>query len=616
MRERSALGELQVDRRNGGKLIRIDLGQRFQRRSFVCGQERFLIGVQRGVCRLKFHNEVFIAGRQRRQIIRQIGQVLAKRSNDRRMVKRLCTCCLQCFKVRIKRIHQRLERCRRSLVRFQRVIRGCEHLIIFRRKIIVMETVIIRFGCRKVLAAILGKQRVHICRFGDMDDSIITGIERIVFAKGDFPINRLERHIVRYHIEHGDGIIAGFSENVFQIAAGIRCRRCLVRRLRQRFRLRRVADKERDVLCALAAGCTCVCAGHSSRERSLIAHGRAGRSRCVDHSVAAFVVFGNCGRRKHRDSGRIVAGRILAFKHLKRDTHHAHNVAVMELNIVPACFSRPTVVTVVAAVDIERKHWVRVAVVGCIQTGERRIIVHIDSDPGSIKCRTECSVSACQAETGVGIQVSTISTEPLIQRGEVVDISKGNGNVLIADKLLARSFQRVNMCRIMRPLTAFIVGIVAFERFQHGVIFCRAANNAVLHIGLEHIVGADIRCPRLCAVIAFVQLGRIILLEQCFGLCFTALIIFVGGIVKISIDQLVRISRRYRCIEFRLTFGSRSRSIHIERIQKRLCRRPCRFIGVPCDSGTVVCADRCACRIAQLALPPPPCGMDGLIESR
>ena len=64
----------------------------------------------------------------------------------------------------------------------------------------------------------------------------------------------------------------------------------------------------------------------------------------------------------------------------------------------------------------------------------------------------------------------------------------------------------------MRPLTAFIVGIIAVERFQHGVIFRCAADDTVLHIGLEHIVGADIRRPRLRAVIAFVQLGRVILL--------------------------------------------------------------------------------------------------------
>ena len=267
-----------------------------------------------------------------------------------------------------------------------------------------------------------------------------------------------------------------------------------------------------------------------------------------------------------------------------------------------------------AAVDIECEHRVFIAVIARPQAGERRVIVRINSDPSKVKRRAERGVSTCQAKTGVGIQISPFPPEPLVLCGEVVDIGKGNGNVLCAGKLLARSFQRVNMCRIMRPLTAFIISIVAFERFQHGVIFCRAANNAVLHIVLEHIVGADIRCPRLCAVIAFAQLGRIILLDQSFSFCFTALIVFVGSVVKISVDQLVRISRRYRCIEFRLTFGSRSRSIHIERIQKRLCRRPCRFIGVPCDSGTVVCADRCACRIAQLSLLPAPCGIDSLIK--
>ena len=194
------------------------------------------------------------------------------------MVKRVCTCCLQCCIVRIERIHQRLKRCRGGLAGFQRVIRICERLIVFGCEIIVMEAIIIRFGRRKVLAAILGKQRIHICCFGNMDDSIITSIERIVFANGDFPINRAECQIIWCHIEQGNGVIAGFSENIFQIAAGIRCRRCFVRRLRQRFRLRRVADKERNVLCALAAGCTCVCAGHGSRKCGLSANGRAGRS--------------------------------------------------------------------------------------------------------------------------------------------------------------------------------------------------------------------------------------------------------------------------------------------------------------------------------------------------
>ena len=532
------------------------------------------------------------------------------------MVKRLCTCCLQCFKVRIKRIHQRLERCRRSLVSFQRVIRGCEHLIIFRRKIIVMEAVIIRFCRRKVLAAIPGKQRVHVCRFGDVDNRVITGIERIVFAKGDFPINRLERHIVRYHIEHGNGVIAGFSENVFQIAAGIRCRRCLVRRLRQRFRLRRVADKERDVLCALAAGCTCVCAGHSSRERSLIAHGRAGRSRCVDHGIAVFVVTETGGCRDDRDFGRIVAGRILTVEHLKRDTHQTNNVAFMELDVVPLCFCRPTVISVMAAVDIECEHRVFIAVIARPQAGERRVIVRINSDPSKVKRRAERGVSTCQAKTGVGIQISPFPPEPLVLCGEVVDIGKGNGNVLGAGKLLAGILQRVNMCRIMRPLTAFIVGIIAVERFQHGVIFRRTADDPVRHIVLEHIVGADIRRPRLRAVIAFVQLGRIILLDQCFGFCLAAQIVLVSSVVKLRVDQLVRISRRHRSIKFWLTINSWSRTIHIERIQKRLCRCPRCFIGTPCDSSTVVCADRRAGRIAQLSLLPPPCGIDSLIERR
>ena len=616
MRERSALGEPQVDRRNGRKLIRIDLGQRFQRRSFVCGQERFLIGVQRGVCRLKLHNEVFIAGRQRCQIIREIGEVFPKRCENCRMVKRVCTCHLQCCIVCIERIHQIFERCRGVLVGFQRAICGCECPIVRRCEIVVVEALIIRFCRRKVFTAVLGNQRVHICRFGDMDDSIITGIERIVFANGNFPINRLERQIIRRHIEHGNGVIAGFSENVFQIAAGIRCRRCLVRRLRQRFRLRRVADKERDVLCALTAGCTCVCAGHSSRERSLIAHGRAGRSRCVDHGIAVFVVTETGECREDRDFGRIVAGRILTVEHLKRDTHQTNNVAGMELDVVPLCFCRPTVISVMAAVDIECEHRVFIAVIARPQAGERRVIVRINSDPSKVKRRAERGVSTCQAKTGVGIQISPFPPEPLVLCGEVVDIGKGNGNVLGAGKLLAGILQRVNMCRIMRPLTAFIVGIIAVERFQHGVIFRRTANDPVRHIVLEHIVGADIRRPRLRAVIAFVQLGRVILLDQCFGFCLAAQIVLVSSVVKLRVDQLVRISRRHRSIKSWLTINSWSRTIHIERIQQRLCRYPCRFIGIPCNSGTVICADRCSGRIAQFSLSPAPCGIDSLIERR
>ena len=288
----------------------------------------------------------------------------------------------------------------------------------------------------------------------------------------------------------------------------------------------------------------------------------------------------------------------------------------MELDVVPLCFCRPAVISVMAAVDVEREHWVRVAVIARPQAGERRVIVRINSDPSKVKRRAERGVSTCQVKTGVDIQIGATPSESFIQCREIIDVGKENGDILGAGKLLAGIFQRVDVCRVVRPLTAFIVGIVAVERFQHGVIFRRAADNAVLHIGLEHIVGADIRRPRLCAVIAFAQFGRVILLNQCFGFCLAAQIVFIGGVVKLCVDQFVRISRRYRCIEFRLTFGSRSRSIHIERIQKRLCRRPCRFIGIPCDSGTVVCADRCACRIAQLSLLPPPCGMDGLIESR
>ena len=616
MRERSALGELQVDRRNGRKLIRIDLGQRFQRRSFVCGQERFLIGVQRGVCRLKLHNEVFIAGRQRCQIIREIGEVFPKRCENCRMVKRVCTCHLQCCIVCIERIHQIFERRRGVLVGFQRAICGCECPIVRSCEIVVVEALIIRFCRRKVFTAVLGNQRIDVCCFGDMDNRVITRIQGVILANRDLAVHRLIRHIVRRHIEHGDGIIAGFSENVFQIAAGIRCRRCLVRRLRQRFRLRRVADKERDVLCALTAGCTCVCAGHSSRERSLIAHGRAGRSRCVDHGIAVFVVTETGGCREDRDFGRIVAGRILTVEHLKRDTHQTNNIAVMELDVVPLFFCRPTVISVMAAVDIECEHRVFIAVIARPQAGERRVIVRINSDPSKVKRRAERGVSTCQAKTGVGIQISPFPPEPLVLCGEVVDIGKGNGNVLCAGKLLAGILQRVNMCRIMRPLTAFIVGIVAVECFQHGVIFRCTADDPIRHIVLEHIVGTDIRRPRLRAVIAFVQLGRIILLDQCFGFCLAAQIVLVSSVVKLRVDQLVRISRRHRSIKFWLTINSWSRTIHIERIQQRLCRCPCRFIGIPCDSGTVICADRRAGRIAQFSLSPAPCGIDSLIERR
>ena len=192
-----------------------------------------------------------------------------------------------------------------------------------------------------------------------------------------------------------------------------------------------------------------------------------------------------------------------------------------------------------AAIDVECEYRVLVAIIACSQTGERRVIVPINSNLCRIKCCAERGVSACQAKTSVDIQIGAGSSEPFILCREIVDIGEGNNDILDAGKLLTGILQRVNMCRIMRPLTAFIISIVAFERFQHGVIFCRAANNAVLHIGLEHIVGADIRRPRLRAVIAFVQLGRVILLNQSFGFCLAAQIVFIGGVVKVGVDQLV-----------------------------------------------------------------------------
>ena len=122
-------------------------------------------------------------------------------------------------------------------MRFQRAICGCECPIVRRCEIVVVEALIIRFCRRKVFTAVLGNQRIDVCCFGDMDNRVITRIQGVILANRDLAVHRLIRHIVRRHIEHGDGIIAGFSENVFQIATGIRCRRCLVRRLRQRFRL-------------------------------------------------------------------------------------------------------------------------------------------------------------------------------------------------------------------------------------------------------------------------------------------------------------------------------------------------------------------------------------------
>ena len=202
-----------------------------------------------------------------------------------------------------------------------------------------METLIIRFGRCEIFAAVFGNQRIDVCCFGDMDDGVITGIQGVILTNRDLAVNGLIRQIVRRHIEHGNGIIAGFSENVLQIAAGIRCSGCLVRRLRQRFRLRRVADKERDVLCALAAGCARVCAGYSCGERSLIANLHGCRRSCrMNHRIAAFVVTETRRCRKNRDFGRIVARRILAVEHLKRDAHQTNSIAVMELNVIPTCF--------------------------------------------------------------------------------------------------------------------------------------------------------------------------------------------------------------------------------------------------------------------------------------
>ena len=337
----------------------------------------------------------------------------------------------------------------------------------------------------------------------------------------------------------------------------------------------------------------------------------------MDHGVAAFIKFRIRDGRKQRDGRRIVARRFFAFKHLKRDTHHAHNVAVMELKIVPACFSRPAVVPVIAAVDIEREHRVRVAIVDRADAGERRIIVHIDGDPGGIKRRTERGVSACQTKAGIGIQVSPIPPESLVQRREVVDIGERNCNVFTADELLARSFQRVNMCRIMRPLTAFIISIVAFERFQHGVIFCRAANNAVLHIGLEHIVGADIRRPRLCAVIAFAQFGRVILLNQGFGFCLAAQIVLIGSVVKVGIDQLVCVHCRCRSIYHSLLIGLvliRCVALGIiQSVKQGLPDRFCRFVGIPCQRSAVSLADRCALVKPEFVVVPTPIRMESFI---
>ena len=167
----------------------------------------------------------------------------------------------------------------------------------------------------------------------------------------------------------------------------------------------------------------------------------------------------------------------------------------------------------------------------------------------------------------------------------------------------------------MRPLTAFIVGIIAVERFQHGVIFRRTANDPVRHIVLEHIVGADIRRPRLRAVIAFVQLGRVILLDQCFGFCLAAQIVLVSSVVKLRVDQLVRIyglrSGVYcilfvRCVD---TLNRVALAI-IHAIQQCLTVSLGLFIGIPCDRGTVVRADRRAGRIAQFSLSPAPCCID------
>ena len=128
-----------------------------------------------------------------------------------------------------------------------------------------MELLIIRLGLCQIFCAILRHDCGGIVRLGHINERIVTGIERMIFTRSYRIIDCGGAVIIRFHIERGNGIIAAFTEYILQIAAFVRCRRCLVDRLGKSFFLGRGADKERDILriqrlaevCRVRAGNSC-----------------------------------------------------------------------------------------------------------------------------------------------------------------------------------------------------------------------------------------------------------------------------------------------------------------------------------------------------------------------
>ena len=467
-----------------------------------------------------------------------------------------------------------------------------------------MELLIIRLGLCQIFRAILRHDCGGIVRLGHINERVVTGIERMIFTRSYRIVDRGGAIVIRFYIKCRNGVIAGFTEHILQIAAFVRCCRRLVDRLGNRFFLSRGADKERDILriqrlAEVRRVCTGNSCGNSGFCADLRGHGRGH----VDLGNAVAVVFLIEGLIKG-NSGRIVtSGRFTPLERLA-DTDKPYHIAVVKLNDLIVVQQPLLKQSITIAIDEQHKPRKYITVV-VNSTGYCLIVVLVEHQPRRFDRVGQGSFSFCQPQFRIDIQICSILTEAFELCGEVIDIGERNCNVFVADKLLAGVFQRLDVLR---------------EVLQHRVILSAAADDAVGQISFQRRMSICKGFPRFCAIIFRSQLFRVVLFDQRFGLCLAAPIGFVSRFIGILVDQLMPICRRCRCIDLIVPVeGIRLCRIAVSVIQfvkKCLTVNLGLCIGIPCQRRAIFRADWRTSSEPELVVVPAPIRMERFIERR
>ena len=374
---------------------------------------------------------------------------------------------------------------------------------------------------------------------------------------------------------HSDGVPAWFGKDVLQPAAAVGGGGGLLRRCGQRFGIRRFADKQRHIfrverLTQLGRAC----AGDLGGKFRLVANlHRSCRNGHVNQGVVVLVVRFVFGQIL-KDLGGVVAAGSLNLDSRGANASQPHLVALVQLNVfqIPPTGMRQAVAF---AIDIHGDHRVDVAEV---------IIVTRKIHIGLVKVNARCcdrvrngGTPGREGKRTVFIHSSAALPVLGIFGGKVVDIAEGNRNTNTADQPLAGGFQRVD---------------VAGKALQHLHVCPRAADDGVLHILLQRVIGGYVGLPGGFRIVACIHLLRSIDRQQRVHFRLPAAIGLIGFVVPLGIDQRVRVCGGGQAFDLSL-FVRRVLSRRISFLVKEAVHQclPLRFrggIGAPCTGGAVV----------------------------